>query len=92
MIIDCEGEKVPTKLQKDDQCVWVRHHGTAFFRRGGTTLRRDNGDDKFLIKPLDLLSFAEIVAMIAESHGLKATLESVENSSANSGSVTYRFV
>ncbi len=78
---------VPTTLQKGDKCVWYKNHGTVGFgRSGGQTLRRRDGDDKFLLKPVNLIQFNECVQMVAEVAGLTAILVSDKDDLT-----TYRF-
>jgi hypothetical protein len=60
--------------------------GTVAFFRGGTTLRRDDGDDKYLLRPRNLIQLDQCMTMVAEAAGLRAVLESAAN-----GLVTYGF-
>lgn len=87
IIKDGTSKGVPTTLQKGDKCVWYKNHGTVGFGRSGSqVLRRRNGDDKFLLKPANLIQFNECVQMVAEAAGLTAILVSDGDEL-----VTYRF-
>ncbi len=75
-----------TPLLKGDKCVLIKHHGTVAFIREGEPLRKNDGDDKFILHPHDLVQFDEVVQMVAGAAALTAVLEGDQG-----GYVTYRF-
>ncbi|GEM_PF-4981979 len=74
-----EGTNKKTTLKKGDRCVWYKNHGTVSLLRGASRLLQSSGerkrDDKFVVRPHDLLAFSEIVQMLAEATGLTPVLE-----------------
>lgn len=63
-----------TTLQEGDRCVWYKLHGTLCFLRGVQTLRDNFGDDKFLIKPANIIQFYAIMQVVASAAGLVAEM------------------
>lgn len=79
----------PTTLKEGDCCVWNKAHGTVCIRRGAENLHNEGGDDKYLIRPNNLLEFQEICTLLASvvDPRFATELESEEGHL-----VTYRFV
>lgn len=81
------GEPTYTTIQRGDTCVWIVSDGTVAFNRGGTKLRRFDGDDKFLLQFNNPLQFAEFAQAIADAVGLQ-----IECSGDTGRCVAFRFI
>ncbi len=64
-----------TKLEKGDICRWFKGHGTITFIRDLKHMRIHEGqDDKFCVQSISFLHFAEMVKMVSEATGMKASI------------------
>jgi hypothetical protein len=86
MKLKTEDGLADTNLQRGDTAMWITHHGTVAFLRGGEPLRTEDGDDKFLLKPHNFMQFDECMRMVAGAVGLTAVHEGERD-----GLVFYRF-
>ena len=76
MTINTNGQIQSVSIAKGDRCIWLKAHGTVFFSRPEVRLLTASGrDDKYLIKPNNLIQFSALVTMVADTVGLTATLE-----------------